>query len=206
MGFYSRIIFPRLCELALGTAAVSRLRKELLAGVSGEVLEIGLGSGLNLPHYPAKVKRITGIDRNPGMNLLAQRRMKKAPAPVDYRALSAERLPFLNESFDSAVSAWTLCSIADTEKALLEIVRILRPGGKFFFLEHGLSEEPSVRKWQRRLTPLNKKVADGCHLDRDIESMIKASGLEIEEMKKFYMERAPKAYGYLYRGTAIKRR
>lgn len=204
MDFYSRFIFPRLCDLVMRGEALSRLRRDLLSRVEGEVLEIGVGSGLNLSHYPAGVKKITAVDPNPGMSPLAQKRMKAAPAPVEHRILGAERLPFGDGAFDSVVSAWTLCSIREVDRALKEVYRVLKPEGRFFFLEHGLSEEPKVQKWQRRLTPLNRRLADGCHLDRNIPSLIEAAGFRIVTLDRFYMEKAPKTFGFLYKGTAVR--
>lgn len=204
MGFYSRFVFPRLCDFVMRQPRLGRLRRELLSGVGGRVLEIGFGSGLNLPHYPKQVQAIAAVDPNPGMTPLAKERVKHAPVAVDYRILSAERLPFEDGSFDSVVSTWTLCSIPDVDRALEEINRVLAPGGRFFFLEHGRSDEPKIQAWQDRLTPLNKILADGCHLNRDIKKIIDRSGLSVVALKRFYMEDTPKIAGHFFQGVAVR--
>ncbi|TAK08744.1 MAG: class I SAM-dependent methyltransferase [Candidatus Manganitrophaceae bacterium] len=204
MGFYSRAIFPRLVEFVMRGVHFTELRKALLAGARGEVLEIGFGSGLNLPHYPPGVWKLTTIDANPGMSPLAQKRIASSPIKVDHQVLDAERLPFPDGSFDTVVSTWTLCSIADIDQALREIHRVMKPEGRFLFIEHGLSAEPTIRKWQHRLTPLQKKVADGCHLDRDIAAIIARNGFKITELNRFYMKGAPRIAGFTYQGAALK--
>jgi len=204
MGIYSRLIFPRLCDCVMRQPRLSRLRRELLSAVQGEVLEIGFGSGLNLPHYPERVRKITAVDPNPGMNAVAQKRINASSIGVDHRILSAERMPLGDATFDSIVSTWTLCSIPNVDQALKEIHRVLKPGGKFFFLEHGRSDEPAVQKWQDRLTPLNKKLADGCHLNREIKALIEKTGLNMAHLDRFYMEKAPKIFGSIYQGVALK--
>jgi ubiquinone/menaquinone biosynthesis C-methylase UbiE len=180
------------------------LRHELLSDVGGEVLEIGFGSGLNLSHYPERIKKIIALEPNPGMNRMAQKRVRSARVIVDYKVSSAERIPLADASFDSIVSTWTLCSIPKVDQALREILRLLRPGGKFFFLEHGRSDERTIQKWQDRLTPFNKKLADGCHLNRDIEGIIENAGLKVIELRRFYHEGGPKAFCYFYQGVAMK--
>ena len=204
MGFYSQVIFPRLCDLLLNRPFVAKHRQQLLATACGDVLEVGFGTGLNLPHYPAQVKRITTVDPNIGMHRLAQRRVRQAKIEVDHRVLSGEQLPFDSGTFDCAVSTFTLCSIGDVGQALSEVYRVLKPGGRLLFLEHGLSPEPSVQKWQRRLNWLEMRLADGCRLDRDMRELVAARPFSTVEVQEFYLERTPKTHGYLYRGTASK--
>ena len=204
MGFYSQVIFPRLCDLLLNRPFVAKHRQHLLATACGDVLEVGFGTGLNLPHYPARVKRITTVDPNTGMHRLAQRRIRQSKIEVDHRVLSGERLPFDGGTFDCAVSTFTLCSIGDVGQALSEVYRVLKPGGRLLFLEHGLSPEPSVQKWQRRLNWLEMWLADGCHLDRDMRELVAARPFSSVEVQEFYLERTPKTHGYLYRGIASK--
>lgn len=205
MSLYRRHIFPWLCHMAMAEERFVPLRREVLSGVQGEVLELGFGTGLNLSHYPAEeVASLTAVDPNPGMHRLARRRTHQAPFPVELHLEGAEDLPYDDASFDAVVSTWTLCSIAGVEAALAEVVRVLKPGGSFLFLEHGESHEPGVRRWQRRLTPLQKRIADGCHLDRDIEALVAGSGLTLERCDRFYFPRTPKILGYLYRGVAVK--
>jgi ubiquinone/menaquinone biosynthesis C-methylase UbiE len=204
MQFYSQMIFPRLCDFFLNTPLVAKHRRELLVHAFGNVLEIGFGTGLNLPYYPETVSKITTVDPNVGMNRLAKKRIKQSGIEVDQRVLGGERLPFDDNSFDAVVSTFTLCSVEDVSRALSEVYRVLKPGGRFLFLEHGLSTEPNVRKWQRRLNWLQMRLADGCRLDRNIKELVASqpfSGVEIEE---FYLEKSLKTHGYLYRGMAMK--
>lgn len=204
MPFYSRVIFPRLCDFLLSRPFVAKHRRELLAHAFGDVLEIGFGTGLNLPHYSARVRKITTVDPNVGMHRRAQKRVKQTGIEVDQRVLSGEQLPFEDNSFDCVVSTFTLCSIEDVKRALNEVYRVLKPGGRFLFLEHGLSPEPKVQKWQHRLNWLEMRLADGCHLDRDVEALIAGQLFLSVEIEKFYLEKTPKTHGYLYRGIATK--
>ena len=203
MGFYSRTIFPRICEFVLNTPIITNLRHELLATVHGNVLEIGFGTGLNLPHYPPSIRRLTTVDPNPGMNRLAQKRIKETGIEVDQRILGGEQLPFDDGSFDCIVSTFTLCSIDKVNQAVGEVHRVLKTGGRFLFLEHGLSPEPNVQKWQRRLNHLEMLMADGCHLDRNIKEIV-GSQFSNTEVRECYLEKTPKILGYSYRGTATK--
>ena len=204
MGFYTQVVFPRLCDLLLNRPLVARHRRELLAHASGEVLEIGFGTGLNLPFYPSCVRKLTTVDPNAGMHSLARKRVGRSGIKVDQRVLSGERLPFVEGTFDCVVSTFTLCSIAGVGEALSEAYRVLRPGGKFLFLEHGLSPEPTVQKWQRRLNWLQMRLADGCRLDRDIRGLVTAQPFSLEQIDQFYMEQFPKTHGYMSRGVATK--
>lgn len=182
---------------------LAQYRQQLLAGVSGEILEIGFGTGLNLPHYPATVEHITTVDPNPGMKKLTQQRIEQSPIRVDHRVISGESLPMSDGSFDSVVCTWTLCSIPQVEKAIAEIYRLLKPGGKFFFIEHGLSPEAKIEVWQHRLTPVQKVIADGCHLNRDIKQIVKAQFDQVK-IEQFYSPKLPKILGYMYQGVAHK--
>jgi ubiquinone/menaquinone biosynthesis C-methylase UbiE len=200
---YRRIIFPRLLDLALSGEGMERYRRQLLAHVQGSVLEIGFGTGLNLSCYPEHIRKITGVDPNPGMGSLARRRIASSPIAVDWQVADAQELPFPSQSFDSVVSTWTLCSIPNVAKALGEIRRVLRAGGKLFFLEHGLSEDPQVQRWQNRLNPLQKVIADGCNLNRDMARLIREAGFRFEQLERFYMADQPKLIGYTYQGIAL---
>ena len=204
MGFYSLVIFPRLCDFLLSKPLVAKHRRELLASVSGNVLEIGFGTGLNLPHYPAHVRKLTAVDPNVGMSRLAQKRIKRAGIEVDLQVVSGERLPFEDSSFDCVVSTFTLCSIKHVSQALGEVYRVLKPGGRFLFLEHGLSPEPRVQKWQRRLNWLETRLADGCHLDRNIRELLAEQPFSSVQIEETYLEKTPKTHGYIYRGSAVK--
>ncbi len=204
MGFYSQTIFPRLCDLLLNRPLIARHRRALLAAAHGEGLEIGFGTGLNLPHYPGTVRKLTIVDPNRGMHRLAQRRIQRTAMELDQRVVSGERLPFGDCTFDFVVSTFTLCSIHDVVQALREVYRVLKTGGRFLFLEHGLSPEPAVQKWQRRLNWLEVRLADGCHLDRDMKALIAAQRFASVEIEEFYLAGMPRTHGYMYRGTAVK--
>jgi SAM-dependent methyltransferase len=204
VGFFSQVIVPRLCDLLLNKSLLARHRRELLAGAYGDVLEIGFGIGLNLPYYSERVHKLTAVDLNPGMHRLAQKRIKQRGIEVDQQVLSSERLPFEDRRFDCAVSTFTLCSIEDVAQALREVYRVLKSGGKFLFLEHGLSPEPQVQKRQHRLNWLPVRFANGCHLDRNMKVLVAAQPFASVEVEGFYLERTPKTHGYLYQATAVK--
>ena len=204
MGLYRRYVFPRLMNRMMSTEIEARYRPLALQGARGAVLEIGFGTGLNLPHYPPGVTHITAVEPNPGMRTMAERQIAASRIPVEYRQQDGQRLSAPDASFDSAVSTWTLCSIPDVAQALREVHRVLKPDGEFFFIEHGLSPDADVRRWQRRLTPLQRKLAAGCHLDRDIRGLIAAAGFELLEHEEWYADQVPKTMGYMYRGRARK--
>lgn len=204
MGFYSNVIFPHILDYMMTAEQMNKRRSQVLAGVSGDVFEIGFGTGLNLPFYPAGIKEITTVDVNPGCSKLAQRRIAESGITVHNEVLNAESLPMDDESFDSVVCTWTLCSIDNVEKALSEVRRVLRPGGKLFFVEHGASPDEKVRKWQDRLTPCCKVIGDGCRLNRNAEELIQDQHLEITSLDKGYMEKSPRVAAYLYQGVATK--
>jgi ubiquinone/menaquinone biosynthesis C-methylase UbiE len=204
MGFYSRFIFPRLCNAALDRPFVAAHRRELLASATGEILEIGFGTGLNLPCYPDHIRKITAIDPNPGMHRKALSIIEQTGLDVDKRILGSEELPFDRDTFDCVVSTFTLCSIAQVQRALAEIYRVLKPGGKFLLLEHGLSPDLKVCKWQHRLNRIQRLVGDNCHLDRNIKELVSQQPFQSVEVSEFYLEKSPKTHGYLSKGMAMK--
>jgi ubiquinone/menaquinone biosynthesis C-methylase UbiE len=183
---------------------MSRLRRDLLAGASGDILEIGFGTGLNLEHYPEHVRRITAIDPGEGMSRIARRRIAGNLRSVDLRIQTAEALPFDDDTFDCVVSTWTLCSIPDVSRAIGEIARVLRPGGRFLFLEHGLAESTGVQRWQHRLTPLQRRLAGGCCLNLDIGGLVRSAPFGQVEIERFLMEGTPRLLGSMYRGLAVR--
>jgi len=204
LSFYSRWIFPYLMDVAMQDSLFTRHRKGLLLDVMGDVLEIGVGTGLNLRHYPEEVNRLDVVDSNPGMNRLLRRRMKDIPFPVLHATISAETLPYSDGQFDMVVSTWTLCSIPDVSKALSEIYRVLKPGGQFRYVEHGLAPDANVAKWQHRLNGFQNVIADGCHLNRDIMELIHSAGFELSRTQNAYTPKAPRFVGYHYTGIALK--
>jgi ubiquinone/menaquinone biosynthesis C-methylase UbiE len=203
MGVYNERILPYLLDLAMSDALLGDYRREVLANVTGNVLEIGFGTGLNLPYYPDRIRQITTVDPSPGVHRLAQKRIAASPITVDHRMLGGEALPMGDRSFDSVVSTFTLCTIPQIEQALAEIYRVLKPGGKFFLVEHGLSDEPGIQTWQNRLTPLQKRIAGGCHLNRNMRQLIEQQFDQLE-IEAAYAKKMPKLAGYFYRGIASK--
>jgi SAM-dependent methyltransferase len=204
MGFYSRVIFPRICDWLMNDPTMSALRSESLAPASGDVLEIGFGTGLNLRHYPKHIRAITTVDPNPGMERLARKRIVDSGIRVDQHQHSGEELPFPDASFDCVVSTWTMCSIPDADRAMRELYRVLKPGGRFIFLEHGLSDLPKVQSWQRGLNPLQRRIGDGCRLDLDVDAVVRRQPFAEVQLERFVMDRMPRTHGTVYRGTAIK--
>lgn len=203
MGFYDQKILPYLMEFSLSSASLGKHRRDILAAVTGDVLEIGFGTGINLSYYPENIREIATVDANPGVHVIAQKRISSSQIAVDHHVLSSENLPMADQSFDSVVSTFTLCSIANIEQALGEIYRVLKPEGRFFFVEHGLSPEPDVQRWQHRLTPLQKRIGGGCHLNRNMRELIEAQFGKVT-LSELYLEKTPKVAGYLYKGVAIK--
>jgi SAM-dependent methyltransferase len=204
MGFYSGVIFPRLCEWVMRDPRMAALRREALAEVEGEVLEIGFGTGLNLAHYSSRVRRIVAVDPGEGMNRLARKRIAQSRIEVDLHIQSAEGLPFEQETFDWVVSTWTLCSIADVGQAVSEVCRVLRPGGRFVFVEHGLSDDPGIQRWQRRLNPIQRLIGDGCRLDLDVDAVIRGQPFRSVALDRFIFANTPRTHGSMYRGIATK--
>ncbi len=203
MGFYSQTIAPRLLDWGMSDPSLALYRREVLSDVQGEVLEIGFGTGINLSYYPEHLQQLVTVDANPGMNALAQKRIESSNIRVDNRVLNGENLPMADNTFDCVVSTWTLCSIANVEQALKEIYRVLKPGGRFFFIEHGLSDDPKVQVWQNRLNPINKAIAVGCNLNRNIKELVEAQFKNVT-VEQFYTPKSPKISGYMYKGVASK--
>lgn len=201
MGFYARHVLPRAMDWSMRRRG--RLRSEILARAHGEVLEIGFGTGLNLPHYPSTVRKLVGVDPMDARPAFMERRIRRAPFPVERFGLRAERgLPFEDGRFDCIVMTWTLCSIAESGPALAEMRRVLRPGGSLLFIEHGRSDDPAVVRWQRRVNGLHRLLALDCRLDRPIDALIRKGGFEIAELDRFVFKGEPRVYGETYRGIA----
>lgn len=201
---YAQLVFPWICDFVLAQPYVAHLRSELLAQTSGEILEIGFGTGLNLAHYPAHISKITVVEPNSGMQRRARRRVRASRIAVESHRLTCESMPFADRSFDCVVSTWTMCSIAPIDRALFEVYRVLKPGGRLFFLEHGLSRDPKVERWQRRLNWLEMALAGGCRLDRDIKKIITAQPFSTVQVDEFRLDKTPATHGSMYRGVAIR--
>jgi ubiquinone/menaquinone biosynthesis C-methylase UbiE len=204
MGFYSNIIIPLLFDMSMDKPHIQEARKKILENVSGEVLEIGFGTGLNLPHYPDSITSLTIIDKNPGMIRKAQERIKQSNIKVESKQINGEKLPFEDQSFDSVVSTYTLCSIKNVDLALKEIYRVLKPDGKMFFKEHGLSDDPNIQKWQNRINPFQKIWANGCNLNRDFKKLLETAGFKFEVLRNYVMAESSNTHGYTYEGIAVK--
>lgn len=204
MGFYANRLFPWILDNQLDREVFQHERNQALKEVSGEVLEIGFGTGLNLPHYPDEVKEVAALDIISCKNKKIDSRIRASGIDVNFHLASGERMPFMNDRFDFVVSTWTLCSIPDLNSALIEIHRVLKPKGRFVFLEHGLAERKAIQKLQRFFTPLQKILACGCHLDRDIDGEIERAGFKFIQLDTFKMGGALSTLaGSMYRGVAI---
>lgn len=201
MGFYREHVLPRLVDRACGTSDLRRYREQVTTGLSGTVVEIGFGSGLNLPVYPPQVELVYAVEPALTARRLAQGRIADSHVRVEHVALRGESLPLDDDSCDGALSTFTLCTIPGVEEALAEVRRVLRPGGRFHFLEHGLSPDPSVATWQRRIEPMQKRLADGCHLTRDAAALVRAAGFDIEWVESRYAK-GPKPWTWLTAGAA----
>jgi ubiquinone/menaquinone biosynthesis C-methylase UbiE len=200
MGVYEKHILPRLMHFAMDNRVIAAERARALEGVEGEVLELGIGSGLNLRHYGKNVRRVVGVDPSETAARLGRKEIAKAHFAVEIRNEPAESSAF-DHAFDAVVSTFTLCTIPDVESALARAKRALKPGGRLFFLEHGLSNEPNVQRWQHRLEPLQKRFAGGCHLTRNARELIEAAGFAVDQVDSYYV-RGPKPWSYVYRGVA----
>jgi ubiquinone/menaquinone biosynthesis C-methylase UbiE len=198
MGWYQRYILPRLIDITMSSRDLAPYRTRTIAAARGRVLEIGVGSGINLPLYGAEVIEIVAIDPSPELLALAR---KHAGSRATLMPASAEALPFADASFDTVVTTWTLCSIPSAAKALREVHRVLRPDGRLLFAEHGLAPTQGMARWQHRLTPCWRCLAGGCHLDRKIDELIAAAGFRLDHLETGYL-RARTPFSYMYQGAA----
>ncbi len=203
MGFYERRVLPRILNTACGTKTVEPLRRRVCEGLAGNVVEIGFGSGLNVPFYPAAVTRVAAVEPSDLGWQLADQRLQAADVPVQRSGLDGQSLPFEDDSYDAALSTWTLCTIPNAAAALREVRRVLKPRGTLHFLEHGLAPDENVRRWQRRLNPLEQRVFGGCNFIRPIVDLLTAAGFTIKELDVFYEKGAPKFAGADSLGTAV---
>lgn len=186
----------------MNTKETRRIRGEVCAPLAGEVLEIGFGTGLNLPHLPATVTRLLAVDPMQRGRALAKDRLAATSVPVEFLGLDGESIPLADASVDAALATWTLCSIPDPVAAVREIRRVLRPGGTFHFVEHGQAPDDSVRRWQDRFNPIQRRMACGCNLNRDIPAIVTDGGMEPGDVTTYYAKGDPKIMGWMYQGIA----
>lgn len=203
-GFYERRVFPWINDTLAGGGEFARIRREVLAPARRRVVEIGFGSGASLPHYPDAVESIVAVEPNSGMLDRAGRRIAASRVPVVMLESPAERLRLDSGSIETAVSILTLCSVADPARVLAELRRVLTPDGRLLVAEHGLSDDPKVAEWQRRLNPWQNVLACGCHLTRVVTTMVEDAGFRFETMRRFYVPRAPRTHGWITLGSAVK--
>jgi ubiquinone/menaquinone biosynthesis C-methylase UbiE len=201
VSYYEEQVVPRVIDVMLGTKAVGKLRQEVASALSGEVLEVGFGSGLNVPFYPPAVTRVQAVDPAMVGRKLAAKRIAASRVPIEFVGLDGEHLPVESSSIDHVLITWTMCTIPDIETALTEMRRVLRPGGQMHFIEHGLAPDANVVKWQHRLNPLEKRLAGGCNLNRPIDTLIRGAGFRFDELNTFY-GKGPKSFSYFYEGVA----
>jgi SAM-dependent methyltransferase len=201
MGFYSDIILPRLCDLAMRNKRLVPFRERVIGAAEGRVLEIGVGSGLNLPFYRPPVREVLALEPAPRLVTMARSASRGASIPVSFLEASAEAIPLEDHCVDTIVTTWTLCSIPRAAAALADMRRVLRPGGKLLFVEHGLAPDEGVRRWQDLMTPAWRSISGGCHLNRPIRSMIEGAGFRIDRIETGYMP-GPKPMTFMYEGSA----
>src|SRR6202022_3752595 len=200
MGFYNEFILPRLCDLAMRNKQFVPIRERVIGAAEGTVLEIGVGSGMNLPFYRPPVREILALEPAPRLMTMARSASRAISMPVTFLEASAEAIPLDKHSVDTIVTTWTLCSIPQAATAIADMRRVMRPGGKLLFVEHGVAPDEGVRRGQDWLTPAWRRISGGCHLNRPIRSMIEAAGFRIDRIETGYMP-GPKPMNFMYEGS-----
>lgn len=205
MSFYEDRVLPHIIDTACSMGQVMKLRSQVVPRARGRVLEVGMGSGINLEFYDqSRVEMVYGLEPSEGMRRKALPNLNRSPIAVEWLDLPGEKIPLEDNSVDTVLLTFTLCTIPDWHAALLQMKRVLKPGGDLLFLEHGEAPHETVRKWQHRITPGWKMFAGGCHLNRQIADLIRHAGFEIQELENLYMPNAPKIAGFIYKGRATK--
>ena len=205
LSFYDKYILPKFLNCACGSKPINYQREKIVPLAEGTVLDVGIGSGLNIPYYnKSKIKYLYGLDPSIELLNLAKPLAKKNELEIEFLECGAEAIPLPNDSIDTVVITYTLCTIPDTQLSNEEIMRVLKPNGKLLFCEHGLAPDINVVKWQKRINPIWNKIAGGCNLNRDIPKLIKSSGFKILNMEEMYLPSTPKFAGYNYWGVAKK--
>lgn len=202
MGLWAERVVPRITNKVLASAKHAEIRRRVCAGLSGEVMELGFGSGLNIAHYPAAVTQVTAVEPSDVAWSLSEPRRAASGVPVVRSGLDGQRLPFADDAFDSVLSTWTMCTIPDVAAALREVRRVLRPGGHLLFVEHGAAPDPSVLRWQRRIDPVQRRVFAGCHVSRPIDRLLTEAGLPPQRLERFYAPGEPRPFAHLYEGLS----
>jgi SAM-dependent methyltransferase len=202
MGFYERRIVPRVLNGACGSKPLRPLRERVCADLSGDVVEVGFGSGLNIAYYPAAVKHVAAVEPSDLGWRLAAKRLAKSQVPIERSGLDGQHLPYADDTFNTALSTWTMCTIPDPVAALQELRRVLKPGGTLHFLEHGLAPDQKVQRWQRRLDPIETRLAGGCTFTRPIATLLTQAGFTITDLDVFYAKGGPKFAGAMSLGAA----
>jgi SAM-dependent methyltransferase len=203
MGFYGEQVVPRFVNVSCGVKGLAPLRHRVCEGLEGDIVEIGFGSGLNIPFYPSAVAHVDAVEPSDVGWKLASKRLADATMAVERSGLDGQSLPFADDSHDAALSTFTLCTIPEVQAALGEVHRVLKPGGKLHFIEHGLAPDEKVQRWQRRIEPVQKRVFGGCHLTRPVADLLQAAGFTITDLDVFYEKGSPKSVGAFSLGVAV---
>jgi ubiquinone/menaquinone biosynthesis C-methylase UbiE len=202
MGFYREQVLPRFQDKVMDRKDTREVRARVCSGLSGNVVEVGFGTGLNAPYYPPEVATVAAVEPSAVCMRIAQPRIARIAANVEFAGLTGESLDLPSENFDAALSTWTLCTIPDVNAALAEIRRVLKPGGRFHFVEHGHAPDGSVARWQERIEPPWKRLAGGCHVTRQIGKLIEGAGFRVDALDAYYVKGEPKVLGYTFEGVA----